>query len=70
MIIYVFRYSSKKSNDEGTDFYFMGDITPIENSFIQTTLSDDNGKPVSVVKVVFTMNTPVEDNIYDYITEN
>lgn len=60
----------KKSNDEGTDFYFMGDITPIENSFIQTTLNDDNGKPVSVVKVVFTMNTPVEDNIYDYITEN
>lgn len=60
----------KKSNDEGTDFYYMGDITPIENSFIQSTLNDDNGKPVSVVKVVFSMNTPVEDNIYDYITEN
>ena len=60
----------KKSNDEGTDFYYIGDITPIENSFIQSTLNDDNGKPVSVVKVVFSMNTPVEDNIYDYITEN
>ncbi|WP_396194642.1 DUF3427 domain-containing protein [Flavobacterium sp.] len=60
----------KKSNDEGTDFYYMGDITPIENSFIQSTLNDDNGKPVSVVKVVFSMKTPVEDSIYDYITES
>lgn len=60
----------KKSNDEGTDFYYMGDITPIDKTFEQTTLNDDNGKPVSVVKIIFSMNTPVEDNIYDYITEN
>jgi superfamily II DNA or RNA helicase len=60
----------KKSNDEGTDFYYMGDITPVDDSFVQTTLNDDNGNPVSVVKVVFTMNVPVEDNIYEYITGN
>lgn len=60
----------KKSNDEGTDFYYMGDITPVDDTFVQTTLNDDNGNPVSVVKVVFTMNVPVDDNLYDYITEN
>jgi superfamily II DNA or RNA helicase len=59
----------KKSNDEGTDFYYMGDITPIDETFIQTTLDDDNGKKVSVVKVVFSMNQPVDDNLFDYITE-
>jgi superfamily II DNA or RNA helicase/HKD family nuclease len=61
----------KKSNDEGDEFYYMGDVTPIVDSFEQTIMKDSkNKKDVSVVKVVFSMNTPVEDNIYDYITEN
>ena len=60
----------KKNNDEGTDFYYMGDITPIENSFVQTTMPSDSGKDVSVVKVKFSMNQPVEDSIYDYLTKN
>ena len=59
----------KKSNDEGNDFYYMGDVTPIENSFEQTSMPDDKGKKVSVVKVRYSMNNPVEDNIYSYITE-
>ena len=60
----------KKSNDEGLDFYFMGNLTSIPENFTQATLNDDNGKPVSVVKVIFSMNTPVDDNLYDYITES
>ena len=58
----------KKSNDEGVDFYYMGDVKPIENSFEQTTIPDDNGKKVSVVKVRFSMQIPVDENIYSYIT--
>jgi len=58
----------KKSNDEGTEFYYMGDITPIDNSFKETKMPNDNGDEVSVVKVVFKMDTPVENNIYNYIT--
>ncbi len=58
----------KKSNDEGNDFYYMGDITPIEDSFEQTAMEDDNGNKVSVVKVRFLMNYPVEDSIYEYLT--
>ncbi len=58
----------KKSNDEGTEFYFMGDVTPLENGFKQTTMPDDSGKEVSVVKVMFSMNHPVEDAIYEYLT--
>ena len=58
----------KKNNDEGTEFYFMGDIIPIENSALQTSMPDDTGKQVSVVKIDFSMIHPVEDAIYEYIT--
>jgi len=58
----------KKSNDEGLEFYFMGDVTPIDESFEETMMKDDNGNDVSVVKLDFKMNTTVEDGIYDYLT--
>ncbi len=60
----------KKSNGEGDDFYYMGEMKPIDESFKQSTLKDDNNKDVSVVKVIFSMNNPVEDNIYNYITDD
>jgi Domain of unknown function (DUF3427) len=55
----------KKHNDEGADFYYMGDVTP--TAFEQTTLTDDQQKPVSIVRVNFSMNQPVEEGIYDYL---
>ena len=57
----------KKNNDEGKEFYFMGDVTPIENGFEQTIMPDDYGKEVSVVKIKFNMNHPVSNSMYDYI---
>jgi superfamily II DNA or RNA helicase/HKD family nuclease len=54
----------KKHNDEGDDFYFMGDMTPIDESFEQTTL---NG--ASVVKIRFKMDQPIDDDVYQYITD-
>lgn len=58
----------KKSNGESHDFYYMGDLTPIDDSFEEATLVDDNNKNVSVVKIRYKMNHPVEDSIYEYIT--
>ena len=58
----------KKSNDEGTEFYFMGDVTPKEESFEPTTMLNDKMKSVSVVRMILSMNHPVEDAIYSYIT--
>jgi len=60
----------KKSNDEGTEFYYMGDVTPVEGSFTEKKMRDDNDKEVPVVKLVFSMNCPVEDSIYNYITHD
>ncbi len=59
----------KKSNDEGLEFYFMGDVAPIDASFEETTMKDDKGKEVSVVKIDFKMKTTVEDSIYEYLTK-
>ena len=57
----------KKNNDEGAEFYFMGDITPVDNGFEQTVMPDDHENNVSVVKVKFNMNQPVSDSMYNYI---
>ena len=59
----------KKSDNEGNDFYYMGDVKPIDESFEETTILDKNGKSVSVVKVIFKLNQPVEDSLYDYLTK-
>lgn len=54
----------KKHNDEGNDFYYMGDMSPIDESFEQTTISG-----VSVVKVEFDMHTEVRSDIYKYLID-
>ena len=58
----------KKKNSEGGEFYFIGDLAPIENSFVETSIIDDKGNPVSVVKIIFSIKQIVDDSIYDYIT--
>jgi SOS-response transcriptional repressor LexA len=58
----------KKHNGEGTDFYYMGDVKPIDNTFQETTIKNDHNKDVPVVKVVLEVKNPVENSIYDYIT--
>jgi len=58
----------KKHNDEGVEFYYIGELTPIKSSFKQTTMSSGNND-VPVVKVVFEVAPNVEESIYDYITK-
>ena len=60
----------KKSNDEGADFYYMGDLTPKDDSFIQGSMVTDKGKQVSVVKVDFSLSHSVEDRLYSYLVSN
>ncbi len=57
----------KKSNDEGKDFYYMGDISPASNE--QTTINNDKGKQIPIVKIRFNLANPVDDNIFNYLQE-
>lgn len=58
----------KKHNGEGTDFYYMGNVKPIDDSFAETTIKNDSDKNVPVVKVILELKNPVESTIYSYIT--
>jgi superfamily II DNA or RNA helicase/HKD family nuclease/SOS-response transcriptional repressor LexA len=58
----------KKHNGEGSDFYFMGDVSPLENSFEETTIKNDQNIDVPVVKVILELSSPVENSIYNYLT--
>ena len=60
----------KKNNDEGLDFYYMGDLIPIENEYEQTSMPKENGTSVNVVKIKFEMINPVSSSMYDYITDH
>jgi hypothetical protein len=59
----------KKENAKGDDFYYIGDVSPISNEFRQTTMGKEDLQ-VSVVKMMFHIDTPVERSMYNYITKN
>ena len=60
----------KKKNDEGDDFYYMGNIIPIKDKVEETTIQDDKGKKVPIVRISFKLESPVESGIYNYIIED
>lgn len=59
----------KKNNDEGLEFYYMGEVSPKLDQVQQTTLPNDQGKQLSVVKIRFNLNNPVTPTMYNYLHE-
>jgi superfamily II DNA or RNA helicase len=59
----------KKNNDEGIDFYYMGDVKPDLNQVEQTTIPNDRGKQLSVVKIRFNLTDPLTSSMYNYLQE-
>lgn len=57
----------KKSNLEGNDFYYLGNMSVIKESAIEKTIPDDSGKPSSVVEMTFQLTSPVDPALYDYL---
>ena len=57
----------KKSDDEGIEFFYMGDMTPKEDGIEETKILDKKGKEVSVVGIECRLNRGVEDGIYRYM---
>ena len=54
----------KKSDGEGTDFYYMGDMEPAE--YAQQAITNDKGKELPIVNIIFSMKDEVEESIYNY----
>ena len=59
----------KKDDNEGIDFYYLGDVLPIDNSIEQQYMPDDNGKKLPVVKFEFELKHPVESALYKYFQD-
>jgi superfamily II DNA or RNA helicase/HKD family nuclease/SOS-response transcriptional repressor LexA len=59
----------KKNNDEGMDFYYMGEVSPELNKVEQTTMRNDSGKQVPVVKIRFNLSNPVSTSMYNYLEQ-
>lgn len=58
-----------RRNEKVENFYFMGFVTPRDETFDETAIDGDNNMKVPIVTVVFSMNDLVEENIYNYITK-
>ncbi len=59
----------KKNNDEGMDFYYMGEVSPDLAQVKQTTMPNDQGKQLPVVKIRFNLASPVTTTMYRYLHE-
>ena len=62
--IYLF---IKKSDGEGSDFYYMGRVSPV--GYKQTTIADNNGKLLPIMNFRLRMEHSVRTDIYDYLTK-
>ena len=59
----------KKNNDEGINFYYMGEVSPELDRVQETTIPNDQGKQLSVVKIRFNLASPVTATMYNYLHE-
>lgn len=62
--IYLF---IKKSDGEGSDFYYMGKMSPIE--WTETTIVNDKGNTLPIMNFKMELEHEVRNDIYDYFTQ-
>lgn len=56
----------KKSDAEGKDFYYLGDLSVIGKP-AETTIKNDEGKELPIVNFQFLLDEPVEAKLYEYL---
>lgn len=61
MVLHLF---VKKDNAEGTDFYYLGEVTPDQETVEQTTMP---GSDLSVVRMHMKLKEAVETSLYYYL---
>ena len=58
----------KKSDDEGSDFYYIGQVEPFD--WTQTKIKNDEGKELDIVNFKYRLHNPVKEEIYNYFNDN
>jgi superfamily II DNA or RNA helicase/HKD family nuclease/SOS-response transcriptional repressor LexA len=59
----------KKNNDEGMDFYYLGEVSPELNQVEQKNMFNNKGKQLPVVKIRFKLADPVSVSLYNYLED-
>ena len=64
-VIYLF---AKKSDDEGKDFYFLGQVTPEINTIKEVVKETKDGDRKSVVELIFSLKDQLPSTFFKYLT--
>ncbi len=57
----------KKSDNEGIDYYYLGDVVPVKEAIEDTTMPDGKGGQLNVVKFELEFEHRVPDELYSYL---
>jgi len=57
----------KKDDDEGTEFYYLGEAHPDKSSVQQRKMLNNKGKELPVVEMELLLDNPVERQLYNYL---
>mgnify|MGYP000653318857 CR=1 FL=1 len=58
----------KKSDAEGGDFYYLGDVQIAEEP-TEGTIRNDKGELLPIVNFQFNLDEPVDTKLYEYLLE-
>jgi len=59
----------KKDDNEGIDYYYLGDVIPVPGSVKDSTMPDGKGGSLDVVKFDFEFEHKVPDELYSYLIQ-
>jgi len=59
----------KKSDNEGIDYYYLGDVLPVRESIEDSKMPDGKGGQLNVVKFEFEFKHKVPDELYNYLRQ-
>lgn len=62
--IYIF---VKKDDDEGREFYYMGEASPLKHTAENTSMQDKNGKLIPVVRLNLQLKEEIDADLYRYL---
>ncbi|MDN5953051.1 MAG: DEAD/DEAH box helicase, partial [Loigolactobacillus coryniformis] len=63
--VYLF---AKKSDDEGKDFYFLGQVDPISDTIKQVSRNNSSGNAQSLVQLNFALRQALPNTLFRYLT--
>ncbi|MCC5893917.1 MAG: DEAD/DEAH box helicase [Alkalibacterium sp.] len=67
---WAFRVFAKKSDDEGTDFYYLGKCSPVLDTIEELEKPIQDGTKKSVVEMLLKFEEPIENSLFHYLTLN